>query len=139
MSEPLEVELPRDPAAAGRARGVLDQLGAGRLESEELGRAKLLVSELVNNAIVHGRGRIRLRLSLDEDRLLAEVIDEGSGFEREVRRGDFERLGGWGLSLVDAESSRWGVHEGTTHVWFEIERPGPRLGREHNPLPVDPD
>ena len=70
---------------------------------------------------------------------LAEVIDEGSGFEREVRRGDFERLGGWGLSLVDAESSRWGVHEGTTHVWFEIERPGPRLGREHNPLPVDPD
>ena len=75
-----------------------------------------------------------LRLSLDQDRLLAEVIDQGTGFERVVRKSDFERLGGWGLSLVEAESTRWGVHEGTTHVWFEIERPGPRLGPDKTPL-----
>ena len=126
MSEPLEVELPRDPAAAGSA-------GSG-LDAEELGRAKLLVSELVNNAVLHGQGAIMLRLSLDQDRLLAEVIDQGTGFERVVRKSDFERLGGWGLSLVEAESTRWGVHEGTTHVWFEIERPGPRLGPDKTPL-----
>lgn len=134
MSEPLEVELPRDPAAAGRARRVLEGLAAAALDAEELGRAKLLVSELVNNAVLHGQGAIMLRLSLDQDRLLAEVIDQGTGFERVVRKSDFERLGGWGLSLVEAESTRWGVHEGTTHVWFEIERPGPRLGPDKTPL-----
>ena len=31
-------------------------------------------------------------------------------------------VGGWGLHLVQTLSKRWGVHEGSTHVWFEIER-----------------
>ena len=31
-------------------------------------------------------------------------------------------VGGWGLHLVQTLSERWGVHEGSTHVWFEIER-----------------
>ena len=28
--------------------------------------------------------------------------------------------GGWGLRLLDKVSERWGVHEGSTHVWFEL-------------------
>jgi len=131
--EPLEVELPRDPGAGARARRLLEEMAAGTLDVGELGRAKLLVSELVNNAVLHGRGSITFKADLDEDRLHVEVIDEGSGFEREVREHDGEHLGGRGLSLVDTESSRWGLHEGTTHVWFEIERPGPRLGAEKKP------
>ncbi len=67
-------------------------------------------------------------MRLDEDRLLVEVVDEGSGFERGLRRSDFEQIGGWGLDIVEEVSSRWGVHEGTTHVWFELEWSGPRLG-----------
>jgi anti-sigma regulatory factor (Ser/Thr protein kinase) len=125
----IEVELPRDPAAARHARRLLDELSADRLEADALDRSKLLVSELVNNAVLHGRGRITLRVDVDEDRLRAEVIDEGSGFERVVRDNPLDQLGGWGLALVDSESSRWGVHEGTTHVWFEIEQPGPRTTR----------
>jgi hypothetical protein len=33
---------------------------------------------------------------------------------------------------VDDQASRWGIHEGTTHVWFEVERPrsAPRRGEE---------
>ena len=31
-------------------------------------------------------------------------------------------VGGWGLHLVQTLSDRWGVHEGSTHVWFEIRR-----------------
>ncbi len=82
---------------------------------------------------MHGRGEITLRAHLDEDRLLVEVIDEGGGFERTVLNSDFDSIGGRGLAIVDAEASRWGIHEGTTHVWFELERPGPRLGSEKNP------
>ena len=136
-TDPVEVELPRDATAAGQARQlVVDQLAA-ELGREELDRARLLVSELVTNAVRHGQGVITLKTRLDEDRLLVEVIDEGSGFERAIRQNELEQLGGWGLSIVDAEASRWGVHEGTTHVWFEIERSGPRIGTEKSPLTDD--
>jgi anti-sigma regulatory factor (Ser/Thr protein kinase) len=116
VTEPIEVELPRDPTAAGRARRLLEELSAGALDAGELGRATLLASELVNNALLHGQGTITFRAGLDEDRLLVEVMDEGSGFECVMREHDFEALGGWGLRIVEAEASRWGVHEGTTHV-----------------------
>ncbi|HEY2160403.1 MAG TPA: ATP-binding protein [Solirubrobacteraceae bacterium] len=130
----LEVRLPREVGASRRARALLDELAGRSLDPGELGRAKLLLSELVNNAVLHGRGTIVLRLHLDDDVLRAEVIDEGSGFERVLRENSFERIGGRGLGLVEAESSRWGVHEGTTHVWFEIERAGPRTGRDRRHL-----
>jgi anti-sigma regulatory factor (Ser/Thr protein kinase) len=116
---------------------VLEELSAGRGEADVLDRSKLLVSELVTNAVVHGQGKITLRADIDEDRLRAEVIDEGSGFERVVRDHTLDHLGGWGLTLVETESSRWGVHEGTTHVWFEVEQPGPRIGEDKNPNAID--
>ena len=133
MPKSIDVELPRDPSAAGRARRLLEERYAGALDADELIRATLLVSELVTNALLHGQGTITFRAGLDEDRLLVEVIDEGSGFERVAREQDFDTLSGWGLTIVEAQASRWGVHEGTTHVWFEIERSGPRLGAENKP------
>jgi anti-sigma regulatory factor (Ser/Thr protein kinase) len=124
----LQVELRRASFAPGDARRALRNLCADHVEEDLLVDAELLVSELVTNAIRHGRGEISLCARVDQDRLLVEVIDEGSGFERELRRREFEQVGGWGLDIVEDVSSRWGVHEGTTHVWFELERPGPRLG-----------
>lgn len=133
MFQPVDIKLPRDPSAGARARRVLENVTADTLDADELVRAKLLVSELVNNAVLHGQGAITVRLDVDENRLHVEVIDEGSGFERQVRESDDDRFGGHGLRIVESESSRWGLHEGTTHVWFEIERPGPRLGAETKP------
>ena len=49
------------------------------LEERQLQTAKLLTSELVTNALLHGEGSITLLASLEEDRLLVEVIDEGHG------------------------------------------------------------
>ena len=131
----FEESLPRSPEAPGLARRALNRwyTDSAALDSGELHRAKLLASELVTNAVIHGEGQILLRTSLTEDRLLVEVIDEGSGFEYELRRTDFSELHGRGLSIVETESSRWGIHEGTTHVWFELERAGPRLGEESKP------
>jgi anti-sigma regulatory factor (Ser/Thr protein kinase) len=124
----LRVGLPRTRVAPGHARRALRNLCADHVEADLLVDAELLVSELVTNALRHGAGDISLRARVDDDRLVVEVIDEGSGFEHALRRHDFEQVGGWGLDIVDDLSSRWGVHEGTTHVWFELERPGPRLG-----------
>ena len=132
---PHALELPRRSDAASIARGHLSRWFAKDLEADELYRAKLLASELVNNAVIHGTGRIQLNAELDVDRLVIEVIDEGEGFEHEARRHSFDDLHGRGLLIVDAESSRWGIREGTTHVWFELERRGPRLGeRDHAEL-----
>jgi anti-sigma regulatory factor (Ser/Thr protein kinase) len=131
-------ELPRGPLAPGIARRAVAAWFRDVLDREELDTVRLLTSELVANAVVHGHGRILLRGGLDDARILVEVIDEGQGFERAVRQTDFDELHGRGLAIVDSESSRWGIHEGTTHVWFELERSGPRLGSELKPPPPDP-
>ena len=126
----LDVELARATTAPRTARRIVTERFADELSDQYLDTVRLLVSELVTNAVIHGRGRITLRASrLNGDRLLVEVIDEGSGLEAAVRERDFEdpRAGGRGLTIVDAESSRWGIRKGTTHVWFELERPGPRI------------
>ena len=123
----LEVELARDSVAPGDARRVLRNLCADHVEDDLLVDAELLVSELVTNALRHGRGDISLCARVDEDRLRVEVIDAGGGFTHDLRRSGFDRIGGWGLDIVDVVSSRWGVHGGTAHVWFELARPGPRL------------
>jgi anti-sigma regulatory factor (Ser/Thr protein kinase) len=128
-----EVELPRGPRAPTLARRSITEWYGSDLDRDQLHRAKLLVSELVTNAVVHGTGRIRMCADLDEDRILVEVFDEGSSFEHEVRDVPFDDLRGRGLAIVDSASSRWGIHEGTTHVWFEIELAGPRLGVERKP------
>jgi anti-sigma regulatory factor (Ser/Thr protein kinase) len=52
-----------------------------------------LASELVTNAVIHGEGRIVLRTRASEDSLLVEVIDEGYGFEYELRRREGKGLG----------------------------------------------
>jgi anti-sigma regulatory factor (Ser/Thr protein kinase) len=129
----LELSLPHTKEAPNIARRRLAQWLASTPATDELDAATLLTSELVTNAVLHGKGQITLRAELDEDRLLVEVIDDGEGFERVLRERDFDRVGGHGLTIVETASSRWGIHEGTTHVWFELERPGPRLGTENKP------
>jgi anti-sigma regulatory factor (Ser/Thr protein kinase) len=89
---------------------------------DELRDATILASELVSNAVRHGRGRIKLQVRVDDDRVLVEVIDEGEGLAPSIRDRDLEKVGGWGLRAVDAAASRWGAYEGTTHVWFELDR-----------------
>jgi anti-sigma regulatory factor (Ser/Thr protein kinase) len=134
MGERLyQAELPRSIHAPRAARQLMTKWLREDLGAEEVETSTLLVSELVSNAVRHGRGRIELRADLDGDRLLVEVTDEGSGLERTIRDREFEQVEGWGLKIVDAVASRWGVHEGTTHVWFELERAGPRLGAETKP------
>jgi anti-sigma regulatory factor (Ser/Thr protein kinase) len=123
----LQVELARDSVAPGDARRALRNHCADHIENDLLVDAELLVSELVTNALRHGQGDISLRARVDEERLCVEVIDAGSGFVHDPCRSDFERVGGWGLDIVDVVSSRWGVHDGATRVWFELARPGPTL------------
>jgi anti-sigma regulatory factor (Ser/Thr protein kinase) len=131
LTLPYEVLLPRDREAPARARRLLSERFAPELADDELDTAKLLTSELVSNAVRHGDGTITLRAHLDEDRLLVEVIDQGSGFEHATRARSANELGRWGLHVVEAASSRWGVHSGTAHVWFELDRSAVHVAGGH--------
>jgi len=118
----LSLDLPRAPEAPGIARRRLARSFENALDEGQLQTATLLTSELVTNALLHGVGSITLLASLDADRLLVEVIDEGDGIEASHPRPERDRVGGYGLRIVDSQASRWGTRKGTTHVWFELAR-----------------
>jgi anti-sigma regulatory factor (Ser/Thr protein kinase) len=117
----LSINLQRDASAATVARRAAEQLFADALDRSRLGDLALVVSELVTNAVVHGRGAIALKLQRDGEIVRGEVVDEGGGFEREILERGPDDLGCRGLMIVESLSRRWGVYEGTTHVWFEFD------------------
>lgn len=114
-----EVELPRARTCAVHARRWLEDQVSGRIDPQAADDLKLVVTELVENAFVHGEGAIRLRLEVRPNTVRVEVTDQGSGAAIQIREQGPE-LGGWGLKLVDRLASQWGAFEGTTHVWAEL-------------------
>jgi anti-sigma regulatory factor (Ser/Thr protein kinase) len=114
-------DIPRDPAAPAIARRMVDELD-GVVDADCAQRARLLISEVVTNAVRHGEGDT-IRVLFDADpggQLRCEVVDEGHGFVPTARDKPSTDVGGWGLHLVETLSRRWGVREGSTHVWFEL-------------------
>lgn len=111
--------LPRDPSAVALARRVVERQ-AEVLSDEQLEVARLLVSELVTNAVRHGDGEeIALVTRIDAARLRFEVHDAGAQAPR--RREPAGAQGGYGLNLVASLASRWGAAPGAG-VWFELDR-----------------
>jgi len=115
-------QFPPADDAPGQARAALevfDQI----LAPEVLEDLQLVVSELVTNSVKFGPKRsITLSLQIEaHGRVRGEVIDQGDGERAKVVMQPEPSLdGGWGLHLVDRVARSWGVHEGSTHVWFEI-------------------
>ena len=69
LARAQQAELPRDPGAPKAARDWVDRHFGPELSDDKLAIAQLLVSELVTNALMHGRGAIILRARLDDGRL----------------------------------------------------------------------
>ena len=117
----LSVELPRTPDAPFLARRALADLD-GKIDSSVLPDVRLLVSELITNSVKYGgEGPVRLEVTTEGDRVRAEIIDQGVGFTPVKRSADLDKVGGWGLHLVQELTTDWGTYEGSTHVWFEID------------------
>ncbi|PZT76723.1 hypothetical protein DNK56_25860 [Streptomyces sp. AC1-42W] len=74
-----------------------------------------VVSELVANAVVHGRtarGRqVEVTIDGDAERVRVEVRDVGDGMPRMPRDRRPLAVSGRGLGIVDALSTSWGVTE----------------------------
>jgi signal transduction histidine kinase len=118
--------LPRRAVAAPQARALVSEaLGA---EGDGCGHdLSLVVTELVANAVRHGRGRrIELRIRTLDGTVRVEVENRCWTARPRPRLLTTTRPDGRGLSLVAAFSERWGVESargGRTRVWAEV-RPG---------------
>ena len=83
----------------------------------------LLISEVVTNSVKHSRAAetpIELDASLVGRTVRVVVSDGGEGFARRAR--EPSSSGGYGLLLLDAQATRWGISgHGRTRVWFEVD------------------
>src|SRR4051794_7354609 len=112
--------LPKSPASAGRARELITRV-RNEVPVAVFDDARLLVSELVANAVEHvpEEGDIEVRVELGDGVLRIEVLDPGTGFEYVPRSEGNER--GWGLHFATRAASAWGKDVAErARVWVEL-------------------
>jgi anti-sigma regulatory factor (Ser/Thr protein kinase) len=118
------VEVPVDGGAADLAvarAAVRAALAGWALPAETLETTVLVLSELIGNAVAHGRGPIDARVRRLTDRIVVEVADGGGRVPRR-RHAGAEEEAGRGLELVATLANRWGVRptaDGKV-VWAEV-------------------
>ena len=122
----LDEVLPRRPVAVRHARALAsDALGAAFPEPHD--ELALVITELVANAVRHGRGR-RMRLRLVSCDGVVRVEVENRCWHTTPRRRllNESKPNGRGLALVAAYSRSWGIEyaaRGRTRVWAVVDRP----------------
>ena len=119
---PFTVELQPHPGEVRRARAFIRAnypTAAGQLDT-----VLLLVSELITNAVLHGRSSVRMTMTVYAGGgVLIGVSDDSSALprQRSARRDDVD---GRGLQIVRELSDDWGFVSvgpaGGKIVWFRI-------------------
>jgi anti-sigma regulatory factor (Ser/Thr protein kinase) len=122
VSGRVELRLPPEPESVAEAREKLVEALSPRLDGDRLETVRLLVSELVTNAVRHGGHGAPLEVRASWDvHVRVEVVDWGNGFAPLPRTRDADEPGGYGLYLVGTLAGSWGVESNDhTTVWFEL-------------------
>jgi anti-sigma regulatory factor (Ser/Thr protein kinase) len=117
--------LVAEPIAVSEARAWLASRAAALVDDDGLANLALVISEIVTNAVRHGKpgGEIRVAATPKDDYLCVQVTDEGSGFVPTPGAMASEPGGGFGLFLVEQLTRRWGMTRENmrTRVWFEFD------------------
>ncbi len=120
----LDLTLKAQPASVAEARTRVCDAIEPELADGACDTLRLLVSEVVTNAVRHGGNGhpVELHASWNAE-VRVEVSDHGDGFTPTPRKGALDEPGGFGLFLVGRLADRWGVEndDGTT-VWFVVRR-----------------
>jgi serine/threonine-protein kinase RsbW len=114
--------------APGIARRELVRSVGAQLDRDRLDDLRLLVSEIVTNAVRHAglsaSDEITVGVRPDGRGFIVEISDTGRGFYP-MPRPEADVAGGWGLPLLQHLSDGWGVEqrpEGGSMVWFRVDR-----------------
>jgi len=107
-------------------RKVIDQVHTWGvpMDDEKADAIRLAASELITNAVDHGKGPVTVTLYLRSGSLVIDVLDSNSSAPQMSWAQD-EDESGRGLALVDLLALRcaWAPCEYGKHVWVEIELP----------------
>jgi anti-sigma regulatory factor (Ser/Thr protein kinase) len=127
VTRPRSYRLPLPPhkIASRQAHRVLEwALRDWRVEGEPADNTRVVLSEMVTNALSHSLNVFRLALHLQPDQIVVEVWDGADGMPY-VGLPDGLSVNGRGMFLVDALSKEWGVRpeaEGGKTVWAKVPR-----------------
>ena len=113
------------PGAVAEARRWAAGVTRGLLDPDQAQSLRLIVSELVTNALRHGAEgeRIDLAVTPKPEFLCVQVTDDGPGIAPRPRALETDDEGGFGLYFVEQLTRRWGVtrENRRTRVWFELD------------------
>lgn len=101
--------LPSGAGAPSVAREHVRAACRGHLSAALVTDAELVVSELVTNAVVHGKEPVRVELALEAHTLVIGVSDQGRGFVGLPDPPGPAAPGGRGLRLVAELADTWQV------------------------------
>ena len=117
--------LPARPSAVSEARRWVGAVAEGHVDADQAEKLRLVISEVVTNALRHGTDseRIDLAVTPKPEFLCVQVTDDGPGLAPRPRALETEDEGGWGLFFVEQLTRRWGVtrEDRRTRVWFELD------------------
>ena len=123
----VSLDIPVESEAPAIAReAIAAALSEVPIAEHRIEDLRLLTSEVVTNAVRHAgltqADVIAVAVDVSERRVRVEVADEGPGFDpSELPEPSLERVGGWGLYLVEQLADRWGViRDEPNLVWFEL-------------------
>jgi two-component sensor histidine kinase len=117
--------LRNHPSSSGAARRFVEEMLAGH-DDDAKATAVLLTSELVTNALLHGRFPCSVTVAWGDDTIRVEVADRSDALPAPVEAPE-DADAGRGLIVVEALAKRWGAHprsHGGKVVWFEVPARG---------------
>lgn len=120
------LRLPPQARSAGEARRFIGQFCAAAELAEELCQtAALLVSELVTNAVIHGKTSATVEVHRPADILRVSVRDDNPVLPAAGQAPPLDAESGRGLAIVAMLATRWGVEtvDDGKAIWFELSVP----------------
>jgi len=95
--------LPALPAAVSEARRWVAGVAASRVDGEQAEKLRLVISEIVTNALRHGNDTARIDLAVTPkvEFLCVQVTDDGPGLVPRPRALEPDVEGGYGLFFVE--------------------------------------
>jgi PAS domain S-box-containing protein len=123
------IDLDPDPRSVSQGRRFVADTLADWGHDDCVDAARLVVSEILTNAVRHARGPIGLRMHRAEHEVTVEISDDSTHLPQR-RIPDPQDENGRGLMLVDTLTDAWGTRPTDTGktVWFTLGAP---------PVPVE--
>jgi anti-sigma regulatory factor (Ser/Thr protein kinase) len=113
-----------EPQSVPHARERVVELAGPLVGETRIADLRLVISEVITNAVRHGgEGEMLVAVTPKDRYLCVQVTDTGDGFAPRPRAFGADEDGGFGLFLVERLTRRWGLtrENRNTRVWFEFD------------------